>query len=327
MAQKLAFVNNKGGSAKTTTVVNLAGALHVRYPSKKILIFEVDGQGNASRSFGINSNDFDQAAEDIFLGNISANHAIVKNVAPNIDLIPGNEDLNFLEFDQMQEAEDDLPRITKQIVNTLKKQFIDKILNANQLSRNDLVNLVNLTFSDKNVDSLVKKAQFFPSKNYFTMLNKKIDELDKEYDYIFFDTPPEIKAVTSSVLAVSDKVIIPYEPDSFSIDGVQNIIKRIKVVKDEYNPKLEIGGLLAVKYRKPVTLHNNTVLALNDFANTHGIPFFSTRIPFTIAFTNSITLYKKPATLADHIGKQKKVFVEYFFKLLDEMIEKNVINV
>lgn len=326
MAQKFAFVNNKGGSAKTTTVVNLAGALHVRYPDKKILIFEVDGQGNATRSFNLNPKDYKISAENIYLGLNSADEAIIKNVADNIDLIPGNDDLNFLEFDKMQEAEETLPNSTVQVTDVLKDQLKKKIQNTANLRKSDILNLIDTAFSANNVQTLIKRAQSFPSKNYFNMLSGKIDKINEEYDYIFFDTPPELKAVTSSVLAVCDKVIIPYEPDSYSVDGIKNIIERIHTVKKEYNPKLEIGGLLASKF-KNTNVHRDTVLLITDFANTVGLPFFSTRIPATVAFPNSITSYGKPATLAKKIGKQRQKFVNYYFMLLDEMIDKKILTV
>lgn len=328
MAQKLAFVNNKGGSAKTTTAVNLAGAIHVRYPEKKILIFEVDGQGNATRSFGKNPNKYNPSAENVYLGTAPAEKAVVTGIVPNIDLIPGNNDLNFLEFDKMQEAEDELPKSTEKTVNTLKDDLKKKIIAASKLSKSELLNLIDSSFSKEKVDSLVKKEQFFPSKNYFNMLKDQITDIDKKYDFIIFDTPPELKAVTSSVLAVADKVIIPYEPDSYSVDGIQNIIKRIRTIQKDYNNNLEIGGLLATKYRNNVNVHRDTVLLVTDFANKIGIPFFSTRIPHTVSFINAITLYSKPATLSyDRASAQKKKFIKYYFDLLDEMIQKGVITV
>ena len=310
MAQKIAFVNNKGGSAKTTTTVNLAGALHVKFPSKKILIFESDGQGNATRSFGLNPNDIKYSAEDVFLGDKKAEEVIQKDVAPNIDLIAGNDDLNFLEFDKMQEAEDALDEMTEDVVSVLLESFKNQISSHREVTLKDIYRMADNTFSEKNVSKLVTNSQYSPSKNYFNMLSGKIDKIDKEYDYIFFDTPPEIKAVTSSVLAVANKVIIPYEPDTYSIDGIKNIIKRIQKVKSEYNDGLEIGGLLATKYRSSTTVHQSTVLMVTDLANTIGIPFFSTRIPHTVEFIKSVTLHRKPATLGyESAGSRKKRFI------------------
>lgn len=307
MAQKLAFINNKGGSAKTTTCVNLAGCVHVKSPESKILIVEGDGQGNATRSFNIdpNSNKIVNSIYDVFMGDIAAEDAIYPNVYKNIDLLPANSNMNFIEFDKMKQFEDEYADNIADIIQYLIKNDVD----LEAVTKDQLRAVV------PNVDS--------PTRDYFNMLDGKIDKLDETYDYIFFDTPPELKAVTSSIIAITDKVIIPYEPDPYSIDGVKNILERVSVIQEQYNKDLKIGGLLATKYKKNTKLHADVTLAITDFANMSNIPFFSTKIPNTIRFASSTAYRGLPATLSNHAN----ALIDTYFQLLDEMLAKKVITI
>ena len=306
MAQKIAFINNKGGSAKTTTCVNLAGCVHVKKPESKILIVEGDGQGNATRSFNIdpNSDKITNSIYDVFMGDVAAEDAIYENVYKNIDLLPANSNMNFIEFDKMKQFEDEYTDNVIGIIRYLVNQNID--LSA---------------VTDEQLGSIIPNIDS-PTKDYFNMLEDKIENLDKKYDYIFFDTPPELKAVTSSIIAITDKVVIPYEPDPYSIDGVKNILDRVSVIQKQYNPDLKIGGLLATKYKKNTKLHADVTLAITEFANMSNIPFFSTKIPNTIRFASSTAYRGLPATLSNHAN----ALIDTYFQLLDEMISKNVIT-
>lgn len=307
MAQKLAFVNNKGGSAKTTTTVNLAGAIHKRRPSSKILIVEGDAQGNAIRSFGIDPNNSEvivNSIYDVFMGDITPEEAIYKKIYDGIDILPANNNMNFIEFDKMDQFEDDYREGMLSVIRELYKQ--DVAINA--------LNDTQLLEAMPNVPS--------PTKNYFNMLDGKFDNLDKEYDYIFFDTPPELKAVTSSIIAISDTVVIPYEPDVYSLDGVKNILDRISVIENDYNPDLKIGGLLATKFKKNTKVHSDVILGVVSFANSKGIPFFSVKIPNTIRFASATAYHGVPATLS----KKSNELIDTYFDLLDEMVQRNVID-
>jgi len=307
MAQKLAFVNNKGGSAKTTTTVNLAGAIHRRKPNSKILIVEGDAQGNATRSFGIDPNDNElikNTIYDVFMGDITAEEAIYKDIYDGIDVLPANNNMNFIEFDKMDQFEDDYRDGMLAVIRALFEQNVD----VSSLDDEQLLKAM------PNVPS--------PTKNYFNMLDGKFDNLDKEYDFILFDTPPELKAVTSSIIAIADRVIIPYEPDVYSLDGVKNILDRISVIETDYNPDLEIGGLLATKYKKNTKVHSDVILGIMGFANSKHIPFFTVMIPNTIRFASATAYHGVPATLS----KKKNELIDTYYDLLDEMIDKKVID-
>jgi cellulose biosynthesis protein BcsQ len=97
MCEVYAISMNKGGVGKTSLVTNLAGAIAKEF-KKRILIIDTDGQGNTSIAFGLKPHDFDYTIYDVLVGEKPAKEVIVR-VDKYIDILPSNNDMNFLEFD------------------------------------------------------------------------------------------------------------------------------------------------------------------------------------------------------------------------------------
>ncbi|WP_409276412.1 ParA family protein (plasmid) [Neobacillus sp. SCS-31] len=97
MSEVYAISMNKGGVGKTSLVTNLAGAI-TRVLKKKVLIIDTDGQGNTSIAFGLKPDAFENTVYDVLLGEKDPKEAIVK-VNELLDILPSNNDMNFLEFD------------------------------------------------------------------------------------------------------------------------------------------------------------------------------------------------------------------------------------
>lgn len=302
MATKIALINNKGGSAKTTTAINLAGAYASKFPERKVLIAETDGQGNATSSFNLKAKSFENSMYDVFLDNYQPEDVIV-NAFQNIDIIPANGDMNFVEFDLMATYE---IRNSKNIHSLLLSMDFNEI---KEMSPNEFHQ-----FIDDNTEKGL-------TDNYFNMIDGKFDEVDKKYDLIIFDTPPEVKAITSSVLSIADKVIIPYEPDSYSIEGVVNILGRVASIKENYNPNLEIAGILAVKVKDRTNLHVEVRNRMMKYCLRRNIYYFESEIPNSITFASSTSFKGLPATITIKDNK----FVQSYYDLIDEMIEREVI--
>lgn len=97
MTKIVAIVNQKGGVAKTTTTVNLSTALSVM--DKKILVIDLDPQGNSSTAFGINQQDRKVTIYQVLIGLRTIEEAIIQTNIPNLQLITANTNLSGAESD------------------------------------------------------------------------------------------------------------------------------------------------------------------------------------------------------------------------------------
>ena len=92
----LSIINQKGGVGKTTTAINLAAGLAIK--NKKILVIDLDPQGNATTGLGLsNSENSDETIYAVLNGTKNIFEVIKKTQFKNLDLVTSNVDLSGLE--------------------------------------------------------------------------------------------------------------------------------------------------------------------------------------------------------------------------------------
>lgn len=97
MARILSIVNQKGGVGKTTTAVNLATAMAAI--GKKVLLVDLDPQGNASTGLGFGQGDREWTSYDLLAGEANVKQAAKETQVPNLQLIPTTMDLAGAELE------------------------------------------------------------------------------------------------------------------------------------------------------------------------------------------------------------------------------------
>lgn len=144
MGRIIAITNQKGGVGKTTTSVNLSAALASK--GKKVLLVDIDPQGNATSGLGIDKNSLDISIYDVLMGECYTEEAMVKCVVDNLSVLPSNINLAGAEIELI--THENREYILKKVLDNLKFLYdfiiIDcppslSILTLNALTASDSV--------------------------------------------------------------------------------------------------------------------------------------------------------------------------------------------
>ena len=100
MGKIISFSNQKGGVGKTTSAVNVAASLGVL--GQKVLLIDLDPQGNATSGVGISKRGLKNTINDVLVGDITAEEAIVETKFENLSVLPANIALAGAEYNLYQ---------------------------------------------------------------------------------------------------------------------------------------------------------------------------------------------------------------------------------
>lgn len=103
MGKIIAIANQKGGVGKTTTCINLGASLAAT--KRRVLVVDLDPQGNATVGSGVDKHGFEQSSYDLLLGHAPAEQVIVRAERAGYDLVPTNGDLTAAEVELMQSVQ------------------------------------------------------------------------------------------------------------------------------------------------------------------------------------------------------------------------------
>ena len=138
-----------------------------------------------------------------------------------------------------------------------------------------------------------------------------------DYDYIFIDCPPALGTITINSLVACDSVIVPMLAEFYALEGLSQLVNTIKIVKSNYNPSLEIEGILFTMFDGRLNVANDVVAEVEKYFPGK---VFNTKIPRNVRVSEAPS-HGKPVMYYDKTSKGTEFYEMLGHELLGEAQE------
>lgn len=138
-----------------------------------------------------------------------------------------------------------------------------------------------------------------------------------EYDYILIDCPPALGTITINALVACDTIIVPMLAEFYALEGLSQLVNTIKIVKNNYNPALEIEGILFTMFDGRLNVANDVVAEVEKYFPEK---IFKTKIPRNVRISEAPS-HGKPIMYYDRSSKGAEAYELVCHELLGEPLE------
>jgi chromosome partitioning protein len=139
-----------------------------------------------------------------------------------------------------------------------------------------------------------------------------LQEVIPDYDFIFIDCPPSLGLLTVNSLTAAHSVLIPLQCEYYAMEGLTQLLKTIRIVKENLNPDLQIEGILLTMY----DLRNNLSQQVADEVRSHFKGrVFSTIIPRNVKLSEAPS-FGQPCIIYDAESRGAQSYVELAQEIL-----------
>jgi chromosome partitioning protein len=211
--RRIAFINEKGGSAKTTLVANLAAHLALNR-GRRVLAIDMDPQGQLGKVLGLDIRRSRRSSIELLLDTVLGDPGL--DVDTRVDMGPGRHPAT-----QLPIARTRIPDL--------------EVIVANKSL------------------ALFPAWEGGDEGDPTGRLKRKLDAAEelRRFDFVFFDAPPSFGALTVNVLRACDEVVVPVPLTYLAMDGCAELLRTIETVRQRYDhPDLKITMVVPTFYRR-----------------------------------------------------------------------------
>ncbi len=216
--RRIAFINEKGGSAKTTLVANLAAYLALKR-GRRVLAIDMDPQGQLGKVLGLDIHRTRRSALDLLLDSVLGDAGLDRSRASRGET--GRPPSSLLPITSTRIAQLDVVVANKSLALFPSWDGSEESDPTGRLART--------------LDAAPELAG---------------------YEFIFFDAPPSFGPLTLSVLRAAHEIVLPVPLTFLALDGCAELLRTVETVRTRYgNPDLRVSMVVPTFYRRTNLAH------------------------------------------------------------------------
>ncbi|WP_299022604.1 ParA family protein [uncultured Photobacterium sp.] len=146
-------------------------------------------------------------------------------------------------------------------------------------------------------------------------LRDALDSLEKTYDRIYLDTPPNLNFFSKAALIAAHKLLIPFDCDSFSQQALLTLLNNVAELREDHNPDLEVEGVIVNMFNAQANFPSKIIADLQDLE----LPILKPYLPQSIKMKES-HYHQKPLV---HLYPTHKL-TNHFERLYGTLEKDNV---
>jgi chromosome partitioning protein len=188
-------------------------------------------------------------------------------------------------------------------------EFFKQTLSSGPFARKGSVDIYETPFDNLHVvTATAELADLQPKLESRYKINKLrglLESLSEDYERIYLDTPPALNFYTVSALIASDRVLIPFDCDSFSRQALYGLLREIDELREDHNDELAVEGIVVNQFQPRASLPQQMI----DELRAEGLPLLPVHLMSSVRMRESHQACT-PLVFLDPRHKLTQQFVE-----------------
>ena len=172
----------------------------------------------------------------------------------------------------------------------------------------------NLFVMPSGIDLAAAELEILDFENRAYRMKQAIVSIKQDFDYIVIDCPPSLGLITTNALTAADTILVPIQCEYYALEGLSQLMNTVRRVKRQYNPHIDIEGVLLTMYDGRLNLTQQVVAEVKRFFPKK---VFSTVIPRTVRLSEAPS-FGMPVIYFDKSSKGTHAYLD----LAKEIIRK-----
>ena len=164
----------------------------------------------------------------------------------------------------------------------------------------------NIDLAGAEVEFIVEEQTTLSVADRFFRFKNNISDVEHDFDYVIVDCPPSLGILTVNALCGSDYVVVPMQCEYFALEGLAQLTNTLRQVRRNYNPKIDVAGILVTMYDGRLNL---SIQMLEELKKFMPDKILKTLVPRTIRLGEAPS-YGMPIYYFDKASKANDCYLE-----------------